>query len=530
MCLCIRPQSGLYLTEPIVRTMPIRMVDDPENPGRSENNNPERKKGGLKPILLFLPLIIKFLIKRPKLLFPILIIGGIVYFFRGSIFSDSQKDSVSDSLFMGLEMDPEVYDKSEIYEPLAVAYKSSIPERVSLEKYCPPRKNQGSQGSCVGWSSSYAARTILEASSTGKSPSQVAFSPSSLYNQIKLPNCQGAYIHNAMDVMKDRGVLLWQDFSYDEYDCSKLPNKQLMNKAAQYRTRGFQRLWKDHGKVDVHAIKQNLAQGAPVVIGMMVGGSFMQGMQGRKLWTPSRGDYYMQGFGGHAMCIIGYDESYQGGAFQIMNSWGERWGDRGFGWVRYKDLAHFTKEAYGLYPMGNTERQDPSKFTVDFGLVDNNTKRNIQLTQTGYGTFQTSQRIAKGTRFKIEFNNSIECYTYIFGEETDGSTYTLFPYTAKHSPYFGITGTRLFPRNQSLMVDDLGQKDRMFVLVSKKPLDFNTINARMNQAKGDFVQKILASVGDLLMEDVNFKEGQTIHFDAKTNNKNAVGMVIDVIK
>jgi len=505
------------------------MVDDPENPGRPENNRP-KKKSGLNPILLFLPIIIKFLIKRPKLLFPILIVGGILYFFRSSIFSNEQIDSVTQNLFMGLEMDEKVYEKSEIYEPLAVSYKSSVPSRVSLEKYCPTRKNQGTQGSCVGWSSSYAARTILEAKATGKNPNSLAFSPSSLYNQIKLPGCQGAYIHNAMDVMKERGVLPWTDFGYNENDCNRLPNGQLMNKASQFRTRGFQRLWKDHGKVDIHAIKQNLAQGAPVVIGMMVGGSFMQGMQGRKLWQPSRNDYYMQGFGGHAMCIVGYDDNYQGGSFQIMNSWGERWGDRGFGWVRYDDLAHFTKEAYGLYPMGNSEKQDPNKFSIDFGLVDNASKKNIPLTQTGYGTFQTSQKIAKGTRFKIEFGNSIECYTYIFGEETDGSTYTLFPYTSKHSPYFGITGTRLFPREQSLMVDDLGQKDRMFVLVSKTPLPFNQINARMNQANGDFVQRILAAVGDKLMDNVQFKEGSVIHFDAKITDKSAVGMVIDVIK
>lgn len=230
------------------------------------------------------------------------------------------------------------------------------------------------------------------------------------------------------------------------------------------------------------------------------------------------------------MCVIGYDDNYQGGSFEIMNSWGESWGDRGFGWVSYKDFAHFTKEAYGLYPMGNTEKADPKKFSVDIGLLANNTKTNIPLSESAYGVYQTTQKIPKGTTFKVEFSNNIECYTYIFGEETDGSTYVLFPYTAKHSPYFGITGTRLFPRTESLMVDELGSKDKIFVLVSKTPLDFNAINSKMNSSSGDFIKRILAAVGNILIEDVAFSGGNLVHFDADVTNKSAVGLIIEVQK
>jgi hypothetical protein len=507
------------------------MVNDPKNDGGSSNDDKKQKKGGLNPLLLFLPLILKFLLKRPKLLFPILIIAGIAYFFRGSLFGEGgQEDSSGYELFQGLEMDPAVYEKSDIYEPLATEYKSSLPSKVSLEQYCPTRRNQGRQGSCVGWASSYAARTILESKATGKDPNSVVFSPASLYNQISLPGCQGAYIDNAMNVMYQRGVLPWKDFGYDENDCSREPNSGLQQKAQQFRTRGFQRLSEQHGTVDVAAIKQNIAQGAPVVIGMMVGGSFMQGMQNRKMWQPSRSDYYMQNFGGHAMCVIGYDDNYQGGSFEIMNSWGESWGDRGFAWVSYKDFAHFTKEAYGLYPMGNKVKEDPTKFSVDIGLLSNDTKTNIPLSESAYGVYQTTQKVPKGTTFKVEFSNNIECYTYIFGEETDGSTYVLFPYTAKHSPYFGITGTRLFPRTESLMVDELGSKDKIFVIVSKTPLDFNDINAKMNQSSGDFIKRILAAVGNILIEDVAFTGGNLVHFDANVTSKSAVGLIIEVQK
>ena len=35
--------------------------------------------------------------------------------------------------------------------------------------------------------------------------------------------------------------------------------------------------------------------------------------------------------GGHAVCITGYDEN----GFLIKNSWGEEWGDKGYGWISF---------------------------------------------------------------------------------------------------------------------------------------------------------------------------------------------------
>ncbi len=515
--------------------MPIRMVDDPQNP-KNQNNNNRRKTGGIPPaLLLFLPHLLKFLIKKPKLLIGLLIIGAGLYFFT-DIFSGGDNpivvspDSESASLATGLNMSQEMYDKSDIFEPLVAGYKNELPSRVSLEKYCPNRLNQGSQGSCVGWSSAYAARTIQQSIATGKPGNQVAFSASSLYNQIKLPNCQGAYIHTAMDVMYKKGVLPYNEFKYDEYDCERTPTNSQMSLASQYKTRGFERLWENEGGTDLIAIKQNIAQGAPVVIGMLVGGSFMSAMQGRKLWEPSRSDRNMRGFGGHAMCVMGYDDTYEGGAFQIMNSWGSNWGDRGFCWVRYSDFEFFTKEAYGLHPMGNAIKQDPNKLSIDFGLVDNQTMKNIRLKQTNGNSFRTISPIAKGTRFKIEVTNSIECYTYVLGEETDGSSYVLFPYTEKHSPYCGIVGTRLFPRTQSLMADEVGTTDQMVVIVSKVPIEVAALNQAINSAPGTYAQKVNAVLNQYLVPNVTYQANDVIHFDVNVQDKKAVAMVLAIDK
>lgn len=81
----------------------------------------------------------------------------------------------------------------------------------------------------------------------------------------------------------------------------------------------------------------------------MVGGIFMQNMMGQLFWKFFQCDYGMCGYGGYVMCVIGYDDNYEGGVFQIMNFWGLQWGDDGIVWVCYWDFDYFNKEVYVIY-------------------------------------------------------------------------------------------------------------------------------------------------------------------------------------
>ncbi|HRH67306.1 MAG TPA: C1 family peptidase, partial [Bacteroidia bacterium] len=285
-------------------------------------------------------------------------------------------------------------------------------------------------------------------------------------------------------------------------------------------------------KVDMLAIKQNLAQGAPVVVGMMIGGSFMKDMMGQEVWFPTREDYSMSGFGGHCMCVIGYDDYLEGGSFQIMNSWGPNWGKNGIGWVRYKDFDFFTKEAYGLYPMGSGKQFSVTGFEMTIGLIENETQKNISLKALQNGVFETVQPIRKGTKFKIEATNSIECYTYVFGQETDGSSYVLFPYTPKHSPYCGITGTRLFPKDYSLLPDSIGNKDFMAVIVTKKPIDYSALNDQINKSRENtFSAKIHEALAGQEIQNAQFSnQNGFVHFASENNNENALAVIIQISK
>lgn len=519
--------------------MPIRMEEDPQQPRREDTGG--QQKGGIN-LLNFLPFILMFLFKKPKLLIPIILVLGVLYFLGafdgclGSQSSDIGGDSESTGEFtFGATLDQERFDRAEVFEPLSAEYGApGLPKSVSLLQYAPRRMHQGTQGSCVGWASSYSACTILHAKATGTSPEQNPFSPSFLYNQIALEGCQGAYMLDAMQTLKDRGTLPFKYFGYTDETCSDMPNTTELEEAKKYRIKGFNRLTVGAQKYepDINAIRQNLAQGAPVVIGMMVGGTFMQGMMGQKLWQPTQRDYTRYGFSGHAMSVIGYDDTYAGGAFQIMNSWGPEWGDNGVAWVRYDDFRHFVKEAYGLYPMGTPQTADPNKLAVRFGLVDNASQSLIPLRKTGSMLFSTERPIRIGQKFKIAITNSIECYTYVFGEETDGSSYVLFPYTPKHSAYCGIVGTRVFPRDYSMVADNLGTKDRIAVVVTKNEIDFNRLNTLINASRqGSYQNKLAEVLREITASNVTFgTAGGAIDFAATLNGKNAVAVVIEIDK
>lgn len=522
--------------------MAIHMEKDPNQDRNQDQNNPPRRRtttdksgGGM---LSFLPIILGFLFKNPKLLVPAVVIGGLFYMMGGmSLFDESavisDNTNPNNQNFTGAPYEEKEYDKAQVYEPLANNAKNPLPEKVSLLKYAPKRLNQGRQGSCVGWASAYAARTILHAQETGANPNQVAFSPSYLYNQISLTGCQGAYLQTAMQAMKKNGGLPMGNFGYDERSCSKKPNSRELTTGKQFRILGAERLSKDHNKYAVNslAVKQNLSQGGPVVIGMQVGGTFMGQMRGKDTWIPTQRDYNLQGFSGHAMCVIGYDDYKNGGSFQIMNSWGPEWGNNGVAWVRYKDFDYFTKEAYGLYPMGNADDVESNQLGVRFGLVNNETKAFMELKQIGERSFRTLRPITTSDRFKVELTNTVACYTYLFSMQSDGSSKVLFPYTPKHSPYCGITGTRQFPKDYSMRADNVGNRDYIAVVVTKEPVDYNVINDRLNAASGaSYKEKLKQALGNAEVENVEFKTGKTIDFLANTADKLAVGIIIEIDK
>ncbi len=184
--------------------MPIRMKKDDYASNNHPNTDGEGNicGGGIgKGALGFL---------LPLLFLGLIIFGGWYLFKTGRNSGIPGSSKQSESLSLGCKMKPNEYEKAFVFA--APSDRENLLENVSLEKNCPSPKNQVQQGRCAVLGNAYAAKTVIEAIATGKNPIEIAFSPSFLYNQISLPNCQGAYINKAMKVQQKKGAVPFKNF------------------------------------------------------------------------------------------------------------------------------------------------------------------------------------------------------------------------------------------------------------------------------------------------------------------------------
>jgi hypothetical protein len=516
--------------------MPIRMTDDPNQPASDGGDGRRRPGSGGGGLTSLLPLLLGLF--KGKGIIVLLALAAGAYFLLGR--GDGCNLSQVQQLFSqsGYSFNPDEFNKASIYEELDENNPgNALPEAVSLLRFAPERLNQGQQGSCVAWSCAYASQTILTAAATGADPNQIAFSPSYLYNQIRLEDCQGSYLQRAMVAMKANGGVPLSEYEYDDQDCARQPNNSEIQRGQQNQIHGFTRLTRGDNlnQISIRAIKEHLAKDAPVAIGMMVGQSFMRDMMGQELWEPAGMDESQMGMGGHAMSVIGYDDRKYGGAFQIMNSWGSDWGKNGVAWVRYSDFQNYVKEAYGIDPLPKRSNVANVPLECTIAMIDNETNQPIQLRNTGGNAFQTNAAIKIGTRFKVEVKNVTECYIYIFGQDEKGSSYVLFPYLkegqteSKHSPYCGITGYRLFPRTESLTADTIGSRDFIAVVVSKDELDYDQLNKTIsNSTQATYHAKVNEALQSILIPSARYTntgDGK-IYFKVDANSNKAVAAIV----
>lgn len=515
--------------------MAIRFRPDNNNNGGNNNDNRGGGRGGRNNSALIMA-VIMFAFRYPKFAIPIIIVGAIAFFFLGGGSGITSNNNNSQDIYnMGCKISQEKYDESKVFAALSSSSsKYSIPTKVSLRQYAPRPLNQGSQGSCVGWASAYAARTILESASTGVNPNNTAFSPSFLYNQIGIKGCQGAYTGEALEHMKQRGLLEFSKFPYNENSCTQQPTKAQLQEATQHKIRGYNRLTKTgrNYDVDLEAVKQNIAQGAPVIIAAKVPYSF-QDMIGKKVWKAKSSEKRnVNNLGGHAMCLIGYDDTKQ--QFEIQNSWGTQWGDNGFIFVSYADFKIFCREAYGVFPHQKAKTASATDFAIECGLYDVATGSTLNLRNVRDNLFETTSPIKIGTELKIEITNSLECFTYVFSKEADngnrqGNALKIFPPSDQYSSYMGIVGTRLFPRNGKFFADDEGTRDFMAIVYSKNELNPDQIRQSIDNAgRGNFYDNVMSAVGNRAFQNLNYKSksGNLVSFKQSANAKQDVAVVV----
>lgn len=217
----------------------------------------------------------------------------------------------------------------------------TLPDSVDLSASFPVPGQQGNQGSCVGWSSTYAIKSYFEKRDQGwllNTPSHL-FSPSFVFNQIALPGCDGSYIHQALQFLEATGAATLDRMPYTDLECSTSPSPAAMEQAPDFKISG----WGILRTVD--DVKSQLANHRPALLGISIYPAFHYLKGTDSVYT----DYSGLREGGHAVAVVGYDEHRYGGAFRVINSWGTNWGDNGYFWLPYSAFGEgVVSEAYGL--------------------------------------------------------------------------------------------------------------------------------------------------------------------------------------
>jgi len=266
-------------------------------------------------------------------------------------FAIGNEDTLSYSL--GLIIDEAAYDTVKQLPSYQDTKFNDLPNKVDLRPYAPTAASQGKIGSCVGWSLGYNALTIQQAIERGwygkEEVTHNAMSALFLYNQIKLGDCfSGALMPTALEFLKIHGDCSARYFDYDVNDCHKQPTYELQQSAREYTIKDYMALFgsREEPDIKIFKLKQSLSENKPPVVAMLLRRNIVHvNEQTDFVWEPEEGDTRF--WGGHALTVVGYDDGKR--AFEIMNSWGTRWGNEGFVWVKYKDMGRFCKYAYQIH-------------------------------------------------------------------------------------------------------------------------------------------------------------------------------------
>jgi len=213
----------------------------------------------------------------------------------------------------------------------------ALPTSVNLNSPVP--RNQGGEGSCVAWGTTYAARSITKFGSTanGWTDNTKILSPEYVYNQIKISTCaSGSYVTSGLNILRDQGACTWATMPYTDVECSTQPNTTQRAEAAGYK------ITYATSPRTVNDLKTHLAAGRAVVVAGPVSNDFMN-LGNNVVLTRFKG----KSLGGHCYCLVGYDDAKN--AFKFQNSWGTGWGSAGFGWIHYNYIGSWWQEAYVMY-------------------------------------------------------------------------------------------------------------------------------------------------------------------------------------
>jgi len=453
----------------------------------------------------------------------------------------------------GLNLNDESYQKVPLKKATSTK-ADSLPTKVDLSPFVPSVINQGSLGTCVGVSTAYYMRTIMEAHRrqiTNKDTiDALRFSPSFLYNSVKKKtdtSCTaGTEIEVALEQLKTAGVARFAEQGYPYCEANKPIAVSKSSKILDYVKLFGLNYQTDTKEI---AIKKALAEGSPVIVGIQTTDSLEQlgnngfwkriwrhfwrffGIEVSEevgLWKPEKSASLRSG---HAICIIGYDDTKFGvGAFRAVNSRGEDWGEDGFFWIRYSDVSEFVKYGFQAYVVSENDMEQVERSadivvnypykTLDDGAIFGAIDLEPRSVDEKMRAFELTNVQRTRTAYKFSINNDKQTYLYVLDVNaaqlsemyllfpqsdsvrvsTNTDSVTIFVKTDSVSAFIGENTKIVLPSEKEVyaLQEPSGTEYWLF-LFTETPIDINAYLKAMNEGKGSLTQRVYAAFGDAIV-------------------------------
>ena len=248
----------------------------------------------------------------------------------------------------------------------------------------------------------------------------------------------------------------------------------------------------------------------------------------RELWLPDSSDFKIWNRG-HAMTVIAYDDNKFGGAFQLLNSWGTRWGAHGLGWIRYADFDFFCKYAFELIDKSPASPNAPD-LSGTLNFIEGNGSPMVSSFNGKY--FVTNKTYPSGALFELHISNNEPAYVYAFSSDLTYVTYKIFPFNDRMVAYLPYRNNNVaIPDEESYnMLDSVSGPAYYCFLYSKKELNIDSLMQKVEADSGTFWNRVTNVLkNDMVAEDnVNFTYNEKIIFKAKSKGKSVVPVLVEI--
>ena len=290
---------------------------------------------------------------------------------------------------------------------------------VDLSSQLPPVGDQGSQGSCAAWATSYYYKSWSEKQEHAAwdlNNPYYQYSPSFMYNQINGGRDNGATFQDAFALLKNKGDVDIAEMPYSQSNYTKQPTAAQLEAAKPYLIPAdYQYFWFQNyngpysSPNDITGVKALLSSGKVLVMGIPVYNDFPDyGANPSKTYYDYNGTSKFEG--GHGVCICGYDDNanpsgadadHKGG-FKMVNSWGSSWNGNGHVYLSYDFVKRYAWEAWA---MNDRSPDDPS--ITSLSATSGMPGSSLTISGNNFGTLRRNARVSfNGTNVtQVSFTN-----------------------------------------------------------------------------------------------------------------------------